>query len=527
LHADIFSSAHELLEDEENKNNKNNSHQGLIDTQELLNDMLDTNVQIKKEDLKLETAYLHQILEKSTILVDSAMMETQQDSQPLFLDSTENSDTSVHKSDQNSDHKEEKRKNGKNGTHLKDAQTVFTTIIQAFTRDVDLIDFITFVDQTLSKDYGVSLFNKYKKKVNQQNDIDTKPKQAKGKTTHAKKSKKTKQQEADVSFGSDSLLAHVNMRDIVNLRTFNLLTANEKDSLLPHLPDVDCENLSSIEDTFTSNAFMANLPLFQEMLEAGEFENSTEDHSHLKAKKKRQLDPWKEKYFEEYWGQKYQEKEDQNQILHRFSFVEFEKQNPQLAALKSETLDDVVWQDEEFTIDSDGDYAAPYKSSNTKKATKRKVEKEEDDSAENTPTEGKIALSQRRKKYREAAREKEKQNEFINMSDGSDGEGKDAISKLFKQEKASSGTSFKHTAYQILKREGKPLSAAQIVKVALKEGLINTSGKTPQNTLASVIYCEIKKDPQCVFVKVAPMTFGLREWKNIKEVASDSEVLNE
>lgn len=41
---------------------------------------------------------------------------------------------------------------------------------------------------------------------------------------------------------------------------------------------------------------------------------------------------------------------------------------------------------------------------------------------------------------------------------------------------------------------------------------MQTTGKTPQNTLASVIYCEIKKDPTCPFVKVAPMTFGLKEW---------------
>jgi hypothetical protein len=26
------------------------------------------------------------------------------------------------------------------------------------------------------------------------------------------------------------------------------------------------------------------------------------------------------------------------------------------------------------------------------------------------------------------------------------------------------------------------------------------------------LYCEMKKDPQCVFVKVAPMTFGLKEF---------------
>jgi hypothetical protein len=45
--------------------------------------------------------------------------------------------------------------------------------------------------------------------------------------------------------------------------------------------------------------------------------------------------------------------------------------------------------------------------------------------------------------------------------------------------------------------------------------MIETTGKTPQNTLASVIYMEIKKDPQCIFVKVAPMTFGLRTFDNL------------
>ncbi len=42
--------------------------------------------------------------------------------------------------------------------------------------------------------------------------------------------------------------------------------------------------------------------------------------------------------------------------------------------------------------------------------------------------------------------------------------------------------------------------------------MISSTGKTPQNTLASVIYCEMKRDPNCVFTKVGPMTFGLKDF---------------
>jgi len=83
----------------------------------------------------------------------------------------------------------------------------------------------------------------------------------------------------------------------------------------------------------------------------------------------------------------------------------------------------------------------------------------------------------------------------------------------------SGSNSFKYCAQEVLKREGRPLSATTIVKLGIKDGLLSTIGKTPQNTLASVLYCEIKKDPQCVFTKVAPMTFGLKEFgeRNIIE----------
>jgi len=42
-------------------------------------------------------------------------------------------------------------------------------------------------------------------------------------------------------------------------------------------------------------------------------------------------------------------------------------------------------------------------------------------------------------------------------------------------------------------------------------GLFSTKGKTPQNTLASLLYMDIKNNRHSIFVKVKPMTFGLKE----------------
>jgi hypothetical protein len=45
-----------------------------------------------------------------------------------------------------------------------------------------------------------------------------------------------------------------------------------------------------------------------------------------------------------------------------------------------------------------------------------------------------------------------------------------------------------------------------------RPGLFSTKGKTPQNTLASLLYMDIKNNRQSIFVKVKPMTFGLKEF---------------
>jgi len=78
----------------------------------------------------------------------------------------------------------------------------------------------------------------------------------------------------------------------------------------------------------------------------------------------------------------------------------------------------------------------------------------------------------------------------------------------------NTGVSFRLGAYSILKRENKPLNAKDIVAIGLEEGLFSTSGKTPHNTLAALLYCDIKKNKESLFTKVKAMTFGLKEWKS-------------
>ena len=51
-----------------------------------------------------------------------------------------------------------------------------------------------------------------------------------------------------------------------------------------------------------------------------------------------------------------------------------------------------------------------------------------------------------------------------------------------------------------------------LTKQTNKKGFFNTTGKTPHNTLAALLYCDIKKNKDTLFKKVKAMTFGLKEW---------------
>ncbi|MDY6893518.1 MAG: winged helix-turn-helix domain-containing protein, partial [Chloroflexota bacterium] len=73
--------------------------------------------------------------------------------------------------------------------------------------------------------------------------------------------------------------------------------------------------------------------------------------------------------------------------------------------------------------------------------------------------------------------------------------------------------SFIDAGYEILKREGKSLTAEEITTIALNQGLISTTGKTPSATMGAQLYMDIKKNADISrFVKVDRGKFGLREW---------------
>jgi len=75
--------------------------------------------------------------------------------------------------------------------------------------------------------------------------------------------------------------------------------------------------------------------------------------------------------------------------------------------------------------------------------------------------------------------------------------------------------SFLKAAYEILKRENKPLTPEKITEIALKDKLIESSGKTPERTMGAQIYVDIKrKGKKSKFIKIGKRLFGLREWKN-------------
>lgn len=70
--------------------------------------------------------------------------------------------------------------------------------------------------------------------------------------------------------------------------------------------------------------------------------------------------------------------------------------------------------------------------------------------------------------------------------------------------------SFKEAAIKVLKSSNKPLSAREITELALSSGFIATEGKTPEMTMASVIYTDISSNKSSEFLKVGSGLFALK-----------------
>jgi HJR/Mrr/RecB family endonuclease len=73
--------------------------------------------------------------------------------------------------------------------------------------------------------------------------------------------------------------------------------------------------------------------------------------------------------------------------------------------------------------------------------------------------------------------------------------------------------SFKKAAQKILSEAEEPLTATQIADKALAEELIETSGATPEATIAAILYTDLKNNPSSQFKKVGKGLFALKEQK--------------
>ncbi len=71
--------------------------------------------------------------------------------------------------------------------------------------------------------------------------------------------------------------------------------------------------------------------------------------------------------------------------------------------------------------------------------------------------------------------------------------------------------SFKKAAENILQKADAPLTTKEITDLALEEGLIKTSGQTPEATMGAQLYLDIKNNKNSPFIKVERGLFSLKE----------------
>ena len=75
---------------------------------------------------------------------------------------------------------------------------------------------------------------------------------------------------------------------------------------------------------------------------------------------------------------------------------------------------------------------------------------------------------------------------------------------------------FTKAAYEVLKREMRPLTAREITEIAAREGRLRSSGKTPWQTMKSKLSTDIlSHGPGSLFMRVEEGRFSLREWKGL------------
>lgn len=73
--------------------------------------------------------------------------------------------------------------------------------------------------------------------------------------------------------------------------------------------------------------------------------------------------------------------------------------------------------------------------------------------------------------------------------------------------------SYREAAIEVLRTERRPMTAKEIVAAATARGLLASSGRTPDASLAGRLYTDIQRNgKESLFIQVGPRKYALREW---------------
>ncbi|NXY49448.1 ASX protein, partial [Ceuthmochares aereus] len=128
----------------------------------------------------------------------------------------------------------------------------------------------------------------------------------------------------DIDFETPgSILVNTNLRALINSRTFNALPSHFQQQLLYLLPEVDrqvgADGLMRLSSSALNNEFFTHAAQsWRERLADGEFTHEMQVRIRQEMEKEKRVEQWKEKFFEDYYGQKLgltqEESQEQNSV---------------------------------------------------------------------------------------------------------------------------------------------------------------------------------------------------------------------
>ncbi|NWR56891.1 ASX protein, partial [Bucorvus abyssinicus] len=128
----------------------------------------------------------------------------------------------------------------------------------------------------------------------------------------------------DIDFETPgSILVNTNLRALINSRTFNALPSHFQQQLLYLLPEVDrqvgADGLMRLSGSALNNEFFTHAAQsWRDRLADGEFTHEMQVRIRQEMEKEKRVEQWKEKFFEDYYGQKLgltqEESQEQNSV---------------------------------------------------------------------------------------------------------------------------------------------------------------------------------------------------------------------